>query len=156
MATTISAYEQHARRRAFPHRGERPDVVDDCPPDDCPARWVLEILTTKWTPVLLHLLQSQSPMRYGELRRAMPDVSKKVLTETLRGLERDGLLLRVDHGEKPLRVDYYITELGASLIPIVKSLRVWAEENIAEVLAHRTLYGRTDPPTAREGAVTPA
>lgn len=154
MTTTISLHERNFPEQTFPQGGERKDVLDNCPVDDCPVRWVLEILTIKWTPIVLYLLQAQSPMRYGELRRAMPEVSKKVLTETLRGLERDGLVLRVDYMEKLPRVDYYITELGASLIPIISSLKMWAEENIAEVLARRTLYGRSDPAVAREGAVT--
>ncbi|POX56973.1 transcriptional regulator [Streptomyces sp. Ru71] len=154
MTTTISAHEQHLPKRKFTQEGRRDDVLDDCPTDDCPARWVLEILTTKWTPIVLYLLHSQSPMRYGELRRAMPETSKKVLTETLRGLERDGLVLRVDYEEKLPRVDYYITELGEGLIPIIQSLKAWAEENIAEVLARRTLYGPAGRAASREGAVT--
>lgn len=112
------------------------------PGDDTPvrARWLLEILATKWTPTVLYLLNEQSPMRSGELRRSVPGVSQKMLTTTLRNLERDGLVRREDYLETPLRVEYLITELGASLIPILLSLEAWAEENIAEVLARRTLH----------------
>ncbi|MFC4499183.1 winged helix-turn-helix transcriptional regulator [Streptomyces vulcanius] len=108
--------------------------------DDAPvrARWLLEILATKWTPIVLYLLNQQSPMRSGELRRSVPGVSRKVLTATLRNLERDGLVTRENYPETPPRVEYRITELGESLIPIIFSLEAWAEENIAEVLARRT------------------
>lgn len=110
--------------------------------DDAPlrARWLLEILATKWTPLVLYLLNKRSPMRSGELRRSVPGVSQKVLTTTLRNLERDGLVTRENYVETPLRVEYRITELGASLIPIILSLKAWVEENIAEVLARRTLH----------------
>ena len=135
MATTTTA-----RHGTVPQTVEQLLRHDDCPVDDCPARWLLEILATKWTPVVLYLLDEHSPMRYGRLRRATVGVTQKVLTATLRNLERDGLVTRVVHPETPPKVDYYITELGESLIPIIHSLKTWAEENIAEVLARRTLY----------------
>jgi DNA-binding HxlR family transcriptional regulator len=115
---------------------------DDRPVDDTPARarWLLDILATKWTPMILYLLNEQSPMRSGELRRSVPGVSQKVLTATLRNLERDGLVIREDYLETPPRVEYCITELGESLIPIIFSLETWAEENITEVLARRTSH----------------
>jgi DNA-binding HxlR family transcriptional regulator len=121
---------------------EREGRPEDDPGDDTPvrARWLLDILATKWTPIVLYLLNEQSPMRSGELRRSVPGVSQKVLTTTLRNLERDGLVMRENYLETPLRVEYCITELGASLIPIIFSLEAWAEENIAEVLARRTLH----------------
>lgn len=132
---TISVEEQHLSQGIEREGG---------PGDDTPvrARWLLEILATKWTPLVLYLLNEQSPMRSGELRRSVPGVSQKVLTTTLRNLERDGLVTRENYLETPLRVEYRITELGASLIPIILSLKAWVEENIAEVLARRTLAHR--------------
>jgi len=114
--------------------------------DDAPARarWLLEILATKWTPVILHLLNAHSPMRSGELRRSVPGISQKVLTATLRNLERDGMVIREDYLQTPPRVEYCITELGESLIPIIFSMETWAEENITEVLARRALHKRAD------------
>ncbi|MET7654848.1 MULTISPECIES: helix-turn-helix domain-containing protein [unclassified Streptomyces] len=138
MTMTVSVREQD-----LPPEAEREGRPGDDPGDDTPvrARWLLDILATKWTPIVLHLLNEQSPMRSGELRRSVPGVSQKVLTTTLRNLERDGLVMRQNYLETPLRVEYRITELGASLIPIIFSLEAWAEENIAEVLARRTLHG---------------
>jgi DNA-binding HxlR family transcriptional regulator len=136
MAMTVSVREQDLSQGI-----EREDMPGEGPGDDTPvrARWLLDILATKWTPIVLYLLNEQSPMRSGELRRSVPGVSQKVLTTTLRNLERDGLVMREIYPETSLRVEYCITELGASLIPIIFSLEAWAEENIAEVLARRTL-----------------
>ncbi len=137
MVMTLSVREQDLSQE---------DERDGRPVDDAPARarWLLEILATKWTPVILHLLNEQSPMRSGELRRSVPGVSQKVLTATLRNLERDGMVIREDYLETPPRVEYCITELGESLIPIIFSLETWAEENSTEVLARRTLHKRAD------------
>ncbi|MFF4492383.1 winged helix-turn-helix transcriptional regulator [Streptomyces sp. NPDC001544] len=148
MTITVSVREQDLSRAI-----EYEDRPGDGPGDDTPvrARWLLDILATKWTPVVLYLLNEQSPMRSGELRRSVPGVSQKVLTTTLRNLERDGLVTRDYYPETVPRVEYRITELGASLIPIIFSLEAWAEENIAEVLARRTLHGA---PMPREEAFT--
>lgn len=155
MTTTLSAREQDLSQRTEHEGGPGDDPREDTP---VRARWLLDILATKWTPVVLHLLNEQSPMRSGELRRSVPGVSQKVLTATLRNLERDGLVMRVDYRETPLRVEYRITGLGASLIPIIFSLEAWAEENIAEVLARRTRHrgvGQVRLP-GRTSASTPA
>ena len=141
MVMTLSVRAQ--QRPPESGRDERP--VDDAP---ARARWLLEILATKWTPVILHLLNEQSPMRSGELRRSVPGISQKVLTATLRNLERDGMVIREDYLETPPRVEYCLTELGESLIPIIFSLETWAEENITEVLARRTSHKSADRPGA--------
>ncbi|MEW1720655.1 helix-turn-helix domain-containing protein [Streptomyces sp. NPDC093109] len=149
MTMTVSVRERHrapeTEREYGPESGPKygPESGPESgPEDDAPARagWLLEILATKWTPVILYLLDEQSPMRSGELHRSVPGVSRKVLTTTLRNLERDGLVTREDYLETPPRVEYCITELGESLIPIIYSLKAWAEQNITEVLARRTLH----------------
>jgi DNA-binding HxlR family transcriptional regulator len=70
-----------------------------------PSRRLLELIGDKWTPIIVYIL-GQGTKRYGELRRHLPDVSKKMLTQTLRALERDGLLKRKVYAEVPPRVDY--------------------------------------------------
>ena len=76
-----------------------------------PTRRLLELIGDKWTPIIVYIL-GQGTKRYGELRRHLPDVSKKMLTQTLRALERDGLLKRKVYAEVPPRVDYDLTPLG--------------------------------------------
>jgi len=136
MVMTLSVREQGLS----PQNGRDARLVDDAP---ARARWLLEILATKWTPVILHLLNARSPMRSGELRRSVPGVSQKMLTATLRNLERDGMVIREDYLETPPRVEYCITGLGESLIPLINSLETWAEANITEVLARRALHTGT-------------
>ncbi|MGW2640733.1 winged helix-turn-helix transcriptional regulator [Streptomyces sp. NPDC001348] len=155
MTTTVAVREQDLSQAI--EREGRPGCG---PGEDTPvrARWLLDILATKWTPMVLYLLNEQSPMRSGELRRSVPGVSQKVLTTTLRNLERDGLVKRENYPGTVPRVEYCITELGASLIPIIFSLEAWAEENLAEVLARRTLHrgGRQVHLPGRAPASTPA
>src|SRR5258708_18805491 len=86
-----------------------------------PSRRVLELIGAKWTPIIVYIL-GQGPKRYGELRRHLPDVSKKMLTQTLRALERDGLLKRKVYAEVPPRVDYDLTPLCRGFLEPVTSL----------------------------------
>ena len=91
-----------------------------------PSRRLLELIGDKWTPIIVFLL-GQGTKRYGELRRHLPDVSKKMLTQTLRALERDGLLKRKVYAEVPPRVDYDLTPLGRVFLEPVTSLCAWAQ-----------------------------
>ncbi|MCB1513533.1 MAG: helix-turn-helix transcriptional regulator [Hyphomicrobiaceae bacterium] len=110
------------------------------PPDicaqTCPSRAILELIADKWALLVLHALQP-GPMRNGELMRAIGGVSQKMLTQTLRELERNGLVERLDHHEVPPRVDYRLSALGVSLSAKVRDLGAWAEAHIAEVEAAR-------------------
>lgn len=81
-------------------------------------------------------------MRYSELSRRLAGVSQKMLTQTLRSLERDGLLTRTVTPTVPVTVTYELTELGMSLHDVVRSVVVWAERNMDAVLAHRETYDR--------------
>lgn len=102
----------------------------------CPSRTVLRHLTDRWTPLVVGALQ-EGPVRFGELREAIGGVTAKVLTETLRSMERDGLVSRVAYEVMPPRVDYALTDLGRSLIEPLQVLRTWAQEHAADVLAAR-------------------
>lgn len=96
----------------------------------CPVEVAVDVLAGRWTPVILAHLK-EGVHRYGELRRRMPEVSEKVLTERLRGLERDGLVERTVHPGVPAPVSYRLTEEGASLAPVLQALYDWGSERAA-------------------------
>lgn len=107
---------------------------------DCPSRGVLRHATDRWTPLIVPALEN-GPVRFTALKRQVAGVSSKVLTETLRSLERDGLVSRrVDANEMPVRVDYELTELGRTLILPLSVLRTWAESYASDVLTARRKF----------------
>ena len=108
----------------------RPDVCAQA----CPSRAILELIADKWALLVLHALRP-SPMRNGELMRAIGGVSQKMLTQTLRNLERDGLINRQAFATVPVTVEYSLTPLGETLVGPVSAIRDWAEGHIEEVLA---------------------
>ncbi|TDE57927.1 transcriptional regulator [Nonomuraea mesophila] len=101
---------------------------------DCPARLAVEVIADKWSVVVLYAL-SRGPRRHGELVDLIGGISKKMLTQTLRRLQRYGLVSREAHAEVPPRVEYDLTELGTTLIEPIAMLTRWAEENGDAVLA---------------------
>lgn len=105
----------------------------------CPSRTVLRHVVDRWTPLVVAVL-SNGPRRFSELRRAVGGVTPKVLTQTLRSMERDGLVTREATASVPPRVDYRLTPLGQSLSEPVAALRAWVESRSAEVLAAREAY----------------
>ncbi|MTD52559.1 winged helix-turn-helix transcriptional regulator [Amycolatopsis pithecellobii] len=100
---------------------------------DCPGRLTVELIADKWTAVVLSGL-SKGPVRHGELAELIGDISRKVLTQTLRRLESHGLVRRHAYAEAPPRVEYELTPLGASLIDPIHVLTEWARENGEAVL----------------------
>ncbi|MDE0802535.1 MAG: helix-turn-helix domain-containing protein [Acidimicrobiales bacterium] len=108
-------------------------------PDDCPVRDVLNRIGDKWSLLVLHLL-SDGTQRFGELRNAIDGISQRMLTVTLRGLERDGLVTRTVHPVVPPRVDYTLTDLGHGLSATVIDLVQWAEENRPHIDDARKVY----------------
>ncbi len=102
----------------------------------CPVKVTADIIGGKWKPLILYFLkQVGGTMRYGELRRSMGNVSKKVLTEQIRQLERDDIVARkVHHEGNSLRVEYTLTAHGNTLRPILELMCDWGEE-------HRARYG---------------
>lgn len=127
--TTRTAAEIRAERR----------VVFDAFFETCPARQLMETLGDKWTGFTIVAL-ADGPKRRSELSERIAGASQKVLTNTLRELERDGLVTRTVTPSVPVRVDYELTELGRSLLPILASLKTWAEQNMPEVLRARDRY----------------
>jgi DNA-binding HxlR family transcriptional regulator len=109
---------------------------------ECPSRQVLDALSDKWVTLVLTALAG-SPQRYSELSRTIAGVSQKMLTQTLRMLERDGLVTRTITPSVPVRVDYQLTPLGHTLLPVVRAIKDWSETHIAEVQAARAAYGQS-------------
>ena len=105
----------------------------------CPTRTVLDRIGDRWTTLVV-LLLAERPRRFSELARMIEGISQKMLTQTLRGLERDGLATRTVHAEVPPRVVYELTDLGRSLITPLAALDSWAREHIAAVEAARSSY----------------
>lgn len=110
---------------------------------ECPSRQVLDAISDKWVTLVLSALD-EGPMRYSDLARRIAGVSQKMLTQTLRALERDGLVSRTVTAGVPVRVDYQLTPLGESLIPTVNAVKSWAEKHIGEIEASRAAYDRRD------------
>jgi len=105
----------------------------------CPTRLVLDRIADKWTTLVIGLLE-QRPQRFSELQRQIEGISQKMLTQTLRELERDGLITRTIYAEVPPRVEYALTPLGRTLCSPIAAIRAWAEANIDEVSVAQTRY----------------
>lgn len=108
----------------------------------CPIRNILSRFSDKWSLLVLYTLNLQSTMRFNALRREIPDISQKMLTNTLRTLEEDGLVTRTIYAEVPPRVEYSITDRTRSLLPHVNSLIDWAKENMPAILRDRESHGK--------------
>jgi len=105
----------------------------------CPGHEVLAMLSDRWVTLVISAL-ADGPQRHSELRRTLAGVTQKMLTQTLRKLEREGLLTRTVSGTVPPRVDYALTALGETLLPVQLAVKQWAESYIAEVHAARATY----------------
>ncbi len=110
---------------------------------ECPTRQVLKRIADKWT-VLVVVSLSQKTMRFSELKKEISGISQKMLTQTLRGMERDGLLCRKVYPTVPPKVEYTLTDLGASLITMLNQIKDWSEGNIEQVLAAQEKYDAID------------
>lgn len=105
----------------------------------CPTRQLLDLIGDRWTVLIIGLLEHE-PKRFSQLLHMIGGVSQKMLTQTLRGLERDGLVTRTVYAEVPPRVEYALTPLGQTLIEPITALRVWAEMNIGAIGAAQMEY----------------
>ena len=115
------------------------NVRGDAFDPDCPTRVVLDRIGDKWTVLVIGSLVDGS-LRFSELRARIGGVAPKVLTQTLRAMERDGLLTRTVHAQVPPRVDYELTPLGASLTGPIATLTDWAETHLTQILGSRDSY----------------
>ena len=107
----------------------------------CPVRTVINDIGDKWS-ILVLICLSQGSHRFTEIKRALPDISQRMLTQTLRKLERDGFLLRTVTATIPPRVDYELTRLGFSLLEPLAQLAGWANANMEAVKSARVAYDR--------------
>lgn len=113
-------------------------TIRDAFDPECPIRNVLSCISDKWTSLVLYTLSlADGSIRFGELRRRIPDISQKMLTITLRTLEEDGFVSRQYYAEIPSRVEYSLTERAKSLFPHIQSLIIWAKENMPLILSER-------------------
>lgn len=102
----------------------------------CPSRVVLDRIADKWTAIIIQIL-ARGTLRYSALQREIGDISQKMLTQTLRSLERDGLVRRKIHESAVPKVEYSLTTLGRTLIEPLQGLCRWTEKHLAEMEAHR-------------------
>lgn len=100
----------------------------------CPSRIVLHRIGARWTIFVVNALE-HGPKRFVELKTHIQGITPKVLTETLRTLERDGLIVRTEFDENPPHVEYDLTDLGRSLLGPLRAVRRWAEEHVPEIQA---------------------
>jgi DNA-binding HxlR family transcriptional regulator len=105
----------------------------------CPSRQVLDRIGDAWSVLIVYSLGG-GVMRYTELANRINGVSPKMLTQTLRALERDGLVTRTVYPVVPPRVDYELTDLGRSLLSLCEALTAWAEKHIEDVMGARDAY----------------
>ncbi|MFD3683682.1 winged helix-turn-helix transcriptional regulator [Nocardiopsis sp. NPDC058631] len=144
-----------ATRTAAQHRA-RSKAEYDAFLAGCPSRKLLDRISDKWVTLVLcalgggahqpggEALAGPRPMRYSELSRRLAGVSQKMLTQTLRSLERDGLLTRTVTPTVPVTVTYELTDLGLSLHRAVRVIKDWAQTYMDEVLVHREVYDARD------------
>ena len=108
----------------------------------CPIERVIAVFGGKWKAAILYHLQTVGTLRFSELRRLIPEVSQRMLTQQLRELERDGLVTREQFSEVPLRVEYTATQVALSLDPVGKAIEKWGAKNMEAIYKARKNYDR--------------
>ena len=103
----------------------------------CPVRNVIARFGNKWAFLVILILSENGVSRFGELSKLIPDISSKVLSNTLKILEEDGFVTRSVYKAVPIRVEYELTELGNSIVPIIHQLTEWAQTNMKSILEKR-------------------
>lgn len=106
----------------------------------CPIRNILSRVGDKWSMLVLITLNGHGVMRFNELRRNIPDISQKMLSEVLKALEADDLVSKKVYAEVPPRVEYRLTERALTLIPLIESLIDWALSNMDDIMESRKQY----------------
>lgn len=114
---------------------EQPNILDP----NCGSRRVLDVIADKWTMITIYTLGRETK-RFGQLQREIGGISQRMLTQTLRDLERDGIVKRTVYPVVPPKVDYTLTPLGETLIEALTVVCHWAEGHLSEVEAARTCY----------------
>ena len=111
---------------------------------NCLSRQVLGLIADQWTPLVMYALEESATMRFSQLLKRIDGISKKMLTQTLRAMERNGLVQRVVYPVVPPVVEYSLTPLGQTLIEPINALRIWAYGHLQEVAQARTTYDQRD------------
>lgn len=121
-----------------PHRG-------DLYSPDCPCRDILDLVASKWSALIIGRLEDE-PHRFGQLRRAVPGITQKMLTQTLRKLEQDGLVNRnVLTQMRPPQVEYSLTDLGDTITKPLTAMRDWSEQHLPDVQDARRRFEQLEP-----------
>ncbi|MDE6191406.1 MAG: helix-turn-helix transcriptional regulator [Muribaculum sp.] len=105
--------------------------------ESCPIRNIISRFSGKWSILIMCVLAENETTRFNEIMKAIPDISPKVLTETLKNLESDGLLSRKLYAEIPPRTEYSLTDMGKSLMPLISDLISWAAEHFDVIASSR-------------------
>jgi DNA-binding HxlR family transcriptional regulator len=105
----------------------------------CASRTVLAAIADKWTCLLVDALRN-GPVRFGALRRKLDGITQKSLTQTLRTMERDGMVIRTVYPTIPPRVEYELSDLGRSVVTLMSGIKRWSEAHVPEILAAREAY----------------
>ncbi|MEL6982076.1 MAG: helix-turn-helix domain-containing protein [Actinomycetota bacterium] len=123
---------------------DQPDV-GDLYSAVCPCRDILDLVASKWSTLIIGKLED-GPHRFGQLRRAIPGITQKMLTQTLRRLEQDGLVHREVLAQmRPPQVEYSLTDLGHSITEPLASIRDWSEQHLPDVRAARQRFADLEP-----------
>ena len=120
---------------------DRKEIRDAMFPE-CPVRNVLSRMMDKWTLLVLYTLEGQCTLRFNDLLRAIPDVSQKSLTVTLKSMEADGLVSRKVIPAVPVKVEYTLTERALSVMPLLDRLLSWSLENFSGIMADRQKHAK--------------
>jgi DNA-binding HxlR family transcriptional regulator len=133
------------------------ETKQQTPPDifqaNCLSRHALGLIADQWTPLVIYALEDGTT-RFSQLLKRIDGISKKMLTQTLRAMERNGLVQRVVYPVVPPVVEYSLTPLRQTLIEPMEALRVWAYEHLQEVAHARTTYDQRDHPLLQEGVAS--
>ena len=108
---------------------------------NCPTRMVLDRIADKWTVLVVNALKNETK-RFGELKKEIDGISQKMLTKTLKGMERDGLIKRKAYPTIPPKVEYSLTDLGRTLVEMLQNIRFWAENNIEQIIKSQKKYDK--------------
>lgn len=129
---------------AAPTAGD-PDALGDLYSAECECRDILDLVASKWSALIIGRLQAE-PHRFGQLRRAIPGITQKMLTQTLRRLEHDGLVDRTVLTQmRPPQVEYSLSELGLTVTEPLEAMRNWTEQHLPDVKAARVRFAEANP-----------
>ncbi len=122
-----------------------PGHLGDLYSAECECRDILDLVASKWSALIIGRLEER-PFRFGQLRRAIPGITQKMLTQTLRRLERDGLVARTVYSEmRPPQVEYSLTELGLTVTEPLEAMRHWTEQHLPDVRLARKRFEASEP-----------